>query len=191
LRPKPISLLIASLLAACGGGGGDTAGVCVPAATSAPMAGDLVPKEAPTQIGDSGDPAAYGDKNSVVPGETITFHGASINQQLDPEVWFEIRRVGDPTGDGDYLAGQNIASFPADTPPPDSWEDCCSWPVVHQFTIPSDWKSGLYYARFNGRSEVFFAVRAKTPGETSKIVVSVPFTTAYAYDNWGGKSVYN
>ncbi|MBE0592602.1 MAG: hypothetical protein IH616_09415, partial [Gemmatimonadales bacterium] len=187
LRPKSTSLLIASLLAACGGGGGDTVGMCPPSATSAPMAGDLAPKEISENIGQPGDPAAYADRHSVAPGEAIGFHVAVIGD--DPaNVWFEFTRLGSSW----QQDGWNLANVAARSVPENGWEDCCNWPETVSFQIPENWKSGLYRARFStadGQNDVYFVVRAKEPG-ASKIVVSVPMTTAEAYNDWGGKSVY-
>ncbi|MCO5120436.1 MAG: hypothetical protein M9951_12485 [Burkholderiaceae bacterium] len=189
LRPKSTSLLIASLLAACGGGGGgDTVGMCPPSATSAPMAGDPAPKEVSENIGQPGDPAAYADRDSVAPGERIGFHVAVIGD--DPaNVWFEFSRLGSSW----QQDGWNLANVAARSVPDNGWEDCCNWPETVSFQIPENWKSGLYRASFStadGINEVYFVVRAKNPGSGSKIVVSVPMTTAQAYNAWGGKSVY-
>lgn len=205
LRPRSTSLLIASLLAACGGGGGggDTVGVCTPSASPASLAGSLVPKEVSTKIGTEGSPAVYTDKNSYLPGETIRFHGGTIARITDPTFQFRIMRMGAKGGpDPEPGTWAEIPAFAPQSPGPDGWEDCCDWPEVHSFTIPSDWESGLYWAKVSLASdgevfsEAFFVVRAADAGtepdpNEPRIVVSVPFTTAYAYDNWGGKSVYD
>src|SRR5690606_12302999 len=120
--------------AACGGGGGgDTVGVCVPAASSAPGAASLMPKEVSTKIGNVGDAAVYADGNSFVPGDTIHFFGGTIDDgTIDettlPKIWFEIRRVGDPLGGNDWIVGADLDAFAPQTVPENGWEDCCNWP---------------------------------------------------------------
>ncbi|MFA7504935.1 MAG: N,N-dimethylformamidase beta subunit family domain-containing protein [Burkholderiaceae bacterium] len=190
LRPKSTSLLIASLLAACGGGGGggDRVGVCVPATTPAPLAGDLVPKEVSEHVGQAGTPAIYADADSVVAGEEIRFHGVVIGDNPG-NVSLTIRRLG---GESGVLHSGNIPNVAGERAPDNGWEECCDWDRIYTFRVPSSWQSGLYVAQFQGPSgnnEVFFVVRPSQPGN-SKIVVSVPMTTAQAYNHWGGKSVY-
>jgi len=88
-------------------------------------------------------------------------------------------------------------------------DDCsshgCNWPVSFKFKIPSDWKSGYYAValsaedrggpfvqrgRRTAASECFFVVRAKEPGQTSKILIQICANTYNAYNNWGGHSLY-
>lgn len=193
LRPRSTSLLIASLLAACGGGGGggDTVGVCTPSASpasgvAAATNGQAL-KEVSENVGPVGAPAVYADTNSVAPGQMIGFHAAVMGDAA-ADVYMQIRRVEETT----WLFGRDLGSVPGRTPGDNGWMDCCNWPLTYGFRVPDDWESGLYVAQFSTGvdvNEVFFVVRAKSPG-TSRIVVSVPMTTAYAYNNWGGKSVY-
>ena len=170
LRPKSTSLLIVSLLAACGGGGGgDTVGVCTPSATPAPGAATAsgpTLKEITENVGSIGAPAVYADTNSVVPGGTIGFHAAVIGDSA-ADVYMEIRRVEESSP----LFMRDLEDVTPQDIPDNGWQDCCNWPLTYGFQVPDDWESGLYVARFTtgfGASEVFFVVRAKEPGSTSR-----------------------
>ena len=72
----------------------------------------------------------------------------------------------------------------------------CDWPVTDAIPV-GDWASGQYLARLiltEGEHEgniafVPFVVRAPL-AERADILVQMPFTTAHAYNHWGGKSLY-
>lgn len=69
----------------------------------------------------------------------------------------------------------------------------CGWPATCTVNVPTAWKSGLYYAVFGSGSEycaVPFVVRPAAPTAGVKVLVQVPVTTAQAYNNYGGKSLY-
>jgi len=72
----------------------------------------------------------------------------------------------------------------------------CDWPVTDAIPV-GDWASGQYLARLvltGGEHEgniafVPFVVRAPL-AERADVLVQMPFTTAHAYNHWGGKSLY-
>lgn len=67
------------------------------------------------------------------------------------------------------------------------------------FTVPADWKSGLYYAQVEHQSPnvvnrqyyIPFIVRSRTPGASSNILFKFDLTTSQAYNYWGGGSLYS
>jgi hypothetical protein len=102
------------------------------------------------------------------------------------------RTVAEYPGTGDV---QGLARAVPDVAPGPAIVSC-EWPVTD--TIPvGDWASGQYVARLiltEGQHEgniafVPFVVRAPL-AERADILVQMPFTTAHAYNHWGGKSLY-
>ena len=71
----------------------------------------------------------------------------------------------------------------------------CGWPSSYTLTVPSTWRSGLYYAFFQGVAGsgccVPFVVRAAVKTPAAKVLVQVPVTTAQALNNYGGKSLFD
>ena|GEM_PF-2258482 len=73
----------------------------------------------------------------------------------------------------------------------------CGWPVTDTIPIPSDWASGQYLAKLTltegelaGQiAFVPFVVR-ESLDRRADILVQMPVSTAQAYNNWGGKSLY-
>ncbi|HXS46600.1 MAG TPA: N,N-dimethylformamidase beta subunit family domain-containing protein [Solirubrobacterales bacterium] len=73
----------------------------------------------------------------------------------------------------------------------------CGWPVTDSIRVGRDWASGQYVAKLmlcDGEHEgkaafVPFVVRAPLD-RRADILVQMPFTTAHAYNHWGGKSLY-
>src|SRR5207249_364131 len=71
----------------------------------------------------------------------------------------------------------------------------CSWPVGYTLSVPNNWASGVYVARFTAdrtaaTTEVLFVVKAAALGTHSKILFQLAVNTSQAYNNWGGKSLY-
>jgi hypothetical protein len=73
----------------------------------------------------------------------------------------------------------------------------CDWPVTDSIAVGRDWAGGQYVAKLTlteGEHEgniafVPFVVRDPID-RRADILVQMPFTTAHAYNNWGGKSLY-
>jgi hypothetical protein len=82
-------------------------------------------------------------------------------------------------------------------PRPGPHIDSARWPVTEVIQISDDWVTGVYIARLTltdgpsaGRGAfVPFVVRAPL-GDVADVLVQQPVTTAQAYNNWGGKSMY-
>jgi hypothetical protein len=72
--------------------------------------------------------------------------------------------------------------------------DCSNWTVTSYVTTTSDWPSGVYLLRLvrednNADNEMLLVVRHDS--DTSDIAYTVPVTTYQAYNNYGGKSLYD
>ena len=69
----------------------------------------------------------------------------------------------------------------------------CGWPVAHVLEIPREWLTGVYFAKLtnanHAESGVVFVVREPHP--TASLLCQLPVTTYQAYNNWGGKSLYD
>src|SRR5919108_727938 len=144
----------------------------------------------------------YASEESVSPGETLHLH---VSTSPAARYRVEVYRVGWYGGAG----GRSIGCVPGCAtdeqgaaqphPSPDAnGETVADWPITDDFAIPGDAVSGYYVANLlltsgpsSGKaSTVFFVVRAPA-ARRSTILVQVPVNTWNAYNNWGGKSLYN
>ncbi len=76
----------------------------------------------------------------------------------------------------------------------------CNWTSPYVLTVPgsssdpTNWASGVYLAKLTGttsgkQSYIIFVVRDDT--RPSQYLMAIDFTTYQAYNNWGGKSLYD
>jgi hypothetical protein len=132
------------------------------------------------------DRGGYADRASVPQGGTISFH---IATSVSPFT-LEIVNLAQPATVLTTIPSLTSSAIDCEG----MWEDGCGWPVTTQFTIPAAWPSGYYAARFptsGGTRNLTFVVRAANPGIASPIVVVSASNTAQAYNQFGGKSVYD
>lgn len=69
----------------------------------------------------------------------------------------------------------------------------CRWKESFALQIPQSWQSGTYIAEFpcsTGEKGIVFVVREDTLGIRSKIAILLSSNTWQAYNNYGGKSLY-
>ncbi len=135
---------------------------------------------------------AYLSTDSVTVGDTLTLHlsdnagTVGVNRQAQ----VAINRIGQV----DQPVFAATASMSRQVLPADAWVNCCNWPVALSVVIPVNWSSGLYRMSVTSpdgaTTRTHFVVRSAAPGSTSRVALQVPFETANAYSNWGGKSVY-
>jgi hypothetical protein len=67
----------------------------------------------------------------------------------------------------------------------------CGWPVVCEFTVPPDWRSGLYTVTLEvpgHRSVGMFVLRPAAP--TARLALILATGTWCAYNDWGGSNHY-
>lgn len=129
----------------------------------------------------------YCTPRSVALGDSIHFHISSVRSKFDLSVY----RYGSTKElvtvirncQGQYL-----------TTPESSFVKGCRWPVTQSLKIQDNWQSGVYaveYSLENNIAPIEFVVHERLPGSKSKIVVSLSASTWQAYNDWGGKSLYN
>src|SRR2546423_3805860 len=143
----------------------------------------------------------YTSQTSILPGESVQL---PVSPPPAAGYRVEIYRLGWYGGAGGRLVGCVPGCTPDESgtarphPGPDSnGETAAGWPVTDQFPMPADAVSGYYVANLvltNGpyrgqASTVFFVVRPP-PARRSTILVQVPVNTWQAYNQWGGKSLY-
>jgi hypothetical protein len=135
---------------------------------------------------------AYASATSVKPGAKLSFYvrDSAGSMTVARSVPMGIGRVG--VSDATVMSGTvNVKNA---TVPSNASSAGCGWPVTTTVTIPSTWTSGLYYAVFGAGNQfctVPFVVRPISPTAGVKVLVQVPVTTAQAYNNYGGKSLYD
>lgn len=144
---------------------------------------------------------AYPSWPSVEPGGRLELH---VSTRPAARYRVAIHRLGWYDGDGSRTialhpsAGdlQGLArTLPAIEAGPTV--AACDWPVTDSIAVGRDWASGQYVAKLslcNGEHAgeiafVPFVVRAPLDRQAD-VLVQMPFTTAQAYNNWGGKSLY-
>ena len=103
---------------------------------------------------------------------------------------FTITRVGAP----DVFMSNVTVAIGNQVVPADAATQGCRWVRTYRLTVPAAWPSGLYYA-YVGSGEnattVPFIVRPVAATTGVKRVVSIPVTTVHAYNEYGGKSLYD
>lgn len=134
----------------------------------------------------------YPSAASVQAGASIAFH---INCSKACSVRIRVKRLGATVALDLEVAAAVVAVTPAPTPA-EAYRRGCGWPVAYTLAVPADWASGLYIAELTAqvkgapKTELFFVVRAATPGRAARILLMTPDTTVQAYNTWGGKSLY-
>jgi hypothetical protein len=131
----------------------------------------------------------YTTSTSFVIGETVSIHTRSGNGTSAGTFRVSIYRIG--TNKQILLSGQGNAN--ATATPNDAYIVGCNWSVGFSFVIPNTWLSGIYVVHLetnDDESNIVFIVRGSNTSQ-SRILVQVPFATYQAYNDWGGKSLYD
>ncbi len=127
----------------------------------------------------------YPSRVSVRQGEQIAFHVSNSRSYYDVFIFREgarrelVKMIHD-------LRGQ------LQPVPPLGYQDGFGWKETTSFTIPDNWKSGIYIATFptaQGIREILFVVRPKTP--RAPLLLTISANTYAAYNNVGGKCFYD
>ena len=143
----------------------------------------------------------YGTQCSVRPGDMLELH---VSTRPVARYRIVVYRLGWYGGRG----AREMALHPAEgdlqgmvrevpNPQPGPHIDAAEWPVTDVISIGEDWTTGVYIARLiltSGKQAgldamVPFVVRPAL-NTTADVLVQQPVTTAQAYNNWGGKSLY-
>ena len=146
-----------------------------------------VPREDP----DFAEVFVYTDRMSYDPGETVGFR-ASCNA----ESWtISIYRDGvspQMVHEAQGLPGEFTKT------PETAYMDGCDWPVLTEWRIPPDQRSGFYRVvatclRKDGQRFVqhhFFVVRPTNATQQGRLLVMLATSTWTAYNDWGGANHY-
>ena len=153
-----------------------------------------------TNLTHSGEIEGYASLTSVNRGEEISFFVSTT----DPRFTIDIFRMGWYGGAGGRRMLPTIElngtqqTMPVADPVTGLIE--CAWTVSYVLTIPnntsdpSDWASGVYLAKLTGTTSgkqryIIFVVR--DDARPSDYFFQTSVNTYQAYNNWGGKSLFN
>jgi len=131
----------------------------------------------------------YVNKQSVIPGDTLKFYISTTSATVN----FVIKRIVNSSTLVTAATYNNITGG-VKTTPDSSYYYGCNWPVALSIVIPSAWLPGMYRVDFNtslGTNSILFMVKPPTPASYSNVLVVVPTNTWQAYNNGGGKSLYD
>jgi hypothetical protein len=148
---------------------------------------------------------AYVGARSVAPGDTLTFYVST--KEAGVSYTLAIYRLGWYQGTGGrlmntvQLRGQAQGYYDPTTEElvdcPGAYSDPATglvearWQPSYTLTIPADWTTGLYMAKFVDRYDMQTYTTFDVLGnETAPYVVVTADTTYAAYNNWGGHSLY-
>ena len=138
----------------------------------------------------------YASSTSLQPGQTLGIHVSTTSQRFDIEIF----RLGWYGGMGARKMADAKGLFGAvrTRPRPRAGDGLveCRWPRSYALRVGDDWVSGVYLARLtaidSGRqSFVPFVVREGPAKRPAPLLFQCSVTTWQAYNNWGGKSLYD
>lgn len=145
----------------------------------------------------------YASAVSALPGDSVALHVST-----SPAAHYRVLvyRLGWYQG----LGARRIACLPSCTtdeqgspqtvpaPDPGTGRLDAGWPVTDTLKVPADAVSGYYLVEFvltsgpEAGSEALTYVIVRAPaGRVSNAIVQVPVNTWQAYNDWGGKSLYD
>jgi hypothetical protein len=145
----------------------------------------------------------YASEVSALPGQVIHLH-VSLNPAAAYRI--QVYRLGWYGGSGARLMvclpgcrkSKHGVERPTPTADPATGEIDARWPVSDQLRIRRSWVSGYYIAKLiitsgprqGAANYVPFILRARAK-RASAILVQASVNTWEAYNNWGGKSLYD
>ncbi len=149
---------------------------------------------------------AYASATSVSPGQTLTFY---VSTQSEGTLYsISIYRLGWYEGLGGRLMssqanqiGHAQGYYDASTKRLVGCTSCrvdsqtglveAHWQPSYTLTVPSDWTTGVYLAKFTDANDMQTYARFDVRGNAHSTYVVVTSDTTYAaYNNWGGNSLY-
>jgi SAM-dependent methyltransferase len=144
----------------------------------------------------------YASECSVRPGGRLELH---VSTAPAARYRITVHRLGWYGGAGARTVaihpgpGSDLQGLARESPPtlPGPQIDSAGWPETDVILVGDDWTTGVYIARLTlttgehaGRSAYVPFVVRPPPGTVADILVQQPVTTAQAYNNHGGKSLY-
>ena len=125
-------------------------------------------------------------------GEDVGLHLSSSGGR---PVAVEIARIGN-----ERTVVRTEAAVPAGehATPSDASTEGCDWPVALTITVDPAWRSGYYEVALEidvggkrRRDRAFFVVRPAAGAPTAKILIALATNTWHAYNDFGGRNLYN
>ncbi|MBX3084114.1 MAG: hypothetical protein KF716_20940 [Anaerolineae bacterium] len=136
----------------------------------------------------------YANRTSINVGEQITFHVSSTASQYRLTIY----RMGWYGGNGgaEVVSTVTLAGSNRGIPSPDPSTGLiqADWPVSYTLNVPANWVSGIYMVWLqnvgsNYVAYIPFVVR--NDSQSADLMYLVATTTWQAYNEWGGKSLYD
>ncbi|MFN8420056.1 MAG: DUF6605 domain-containing protein [Anaerolineae bacterium] len=135
----------------------------------------------------------YASKTSVNVGSGINFHISSKFAQYNMSIF----RMGWYNGNGATQVQAPVTLSGADygvpIPDPETGLIEANWPVAYTLNVPSNWTSGIYlvWLQAIGGSNVYYIpFIVRNDSQQADILYLVATSTWQAYNEWGGKSLY-
>ena len=135
----------------------------------------------------------YADRTSVNLGEQIALYVHT----REPSYVIDVFRLGYYAGSGArrMLGPVQRPGVMQSMPTPDAGGFVeCDWRDPYALAIPSDWVSGIYLAKLTAersRKQSYIVFVVRDDARASDYLFQSSVTTYQAYNNWGGKSLYD
>ncbi len=133
----------------------------------------------------------YSNKTSVFQGETLKFYISTSSTSYQIKIY----KLGENAG---LIFTSSSIQGGLQYIPPDAYKNGSNWAKSFEIVIPNDWEPGVYRAvfpvsgvQYENSGEIIFAVKTPNLGSFSKIAVILTVNNWNAYNNFGGKSLYN
>ncbi len=129
----------------------------------------------------------YLNSLSIKTGQTLEFHISTSSSTYR----IHISKLGTNAG---HVYTSPIIQGGVQAVPSNAYSNGCNWPVSFSLTIPNNWEPGVYSATFpvtSGYGTIVFTVRSQIAGNYSNVLVVISNNTMQAYNNFGGKSLYD
>ena len=134
----------------------------------------------------------YIDNSSVLQGDTLNFR---ISTSVSPFTLSIYKFDAIPT----WVTDINSITGGVQNVPDSSYVKGCGWNVTYSWTVPNTMTPGVYRAEFpikdssgnDATGGIIFIVKPKVPGTYSNILFISAENTWQAYNNFGGKSLYD
>ena len=131
--------------------------------------------------------SAYLSDFSVKAGENLELYTSTSAANYD----IEVHRVGAPD---QWLVSYTDVPGKLQVTPQEPWVNGAQWQDPFVLPVANDWPSGVYTVTLttdNQSYQLNFMIKSTNPGASSSILLLDNATTTMAYNNWGGKSLYN
>ena len=140
----------------------------------------------------SAQQGGYVDNTSVVQGDTLNFR---ISTSVSPFTISIYKFDATVT----WITDINPITGGVQNVPSGAYVNGCGWNVTYSWTVPNTMTPGVYRAEFpikdssgqDATGGIIFIVKPKNPGTYTSILFICAENTWQAYNNFGGKSLYD